>query len=149
MKNSLPCNSVLTLSRNYRIDFTPPNIIPLTSDMIREELRKKDYSDHSTCSVFKFPYYYNLRHPFIRRIYDIKQELVDKGKVSLDMHSHVFFYHIGNEDQKNRAREMISSVLKGRITWVDLYVISDDSREGSRVMRGKGSMVMIEEETEV
>ncbi len=139
MKNSLPCNSVLTLSRNYRIDFTHPNIIPLTSDMIRADFDEifEEYSD----TFFKLPYLYNLTQPFILRIYDIKQELVTKDKVELDIHSHAFYYRIGNEDQKSRAREMIRAIIEGTKTWGDLYIISDDSREGYRTM--------VEEETKV
>ncbi len=140
MKNSLPCNSVLTLSGNYKINFIPPNIIPLTSDMIREELRKKDYGRHED-AIFKLPYLYNFTVPFIFKIYDIKQELVIKDKVELVINGHGFYYHIGNEDEKSRARKMIIAIIEGAKTWGDLYLISDDS--------GEGSKTMIEEKTKI
>ncbi len=135
----LPCSSILSLSRNYKIDFSPPNIIPLTNDMIKEEFNEvfKEYSD----TFFKLPYLYNLKDPFILKIYDIKQELVTKDKVELDIHSHAFYYRVGNEDEKSIAREMIRSIIEGTKTWGDLYIISDDSRQGSRTM--------VEEETKV
>ncbi len=138
--NLLPCNSVLALSRNYKIDFTPPNIIPLTSDMIREELCQNDYNDHED-AIFKLPYLYNFTVPFILKIYDIKQELVAKDKVSLDIHSHGFYYHIGNEDEKTIAREMIRSIIEGTKSWGDLYIISNDLADRRRIM--------VEEQTKV
>ncbi len=139
MKNALPCRSLLTLSRNYRIDFTAPNIIPLTSDIIRAEFN--DEFERYPDTFFKLPYLYNFTVPFILKIYDIKQELAAKDRAVLQIHDHVFYYYIGNEEEKSRAREMIRSIIEGTKTWGDLYIISDDSGEGNRVM--------VEEKTKV
>ncbi len=137
--NLLPCNSVLALSRNYRIDFTASNIVPLTNDMIRAEFND-DFEKYPD-TIFKLPYLYNLKHPFILKIYDIKQEWVDKNKISLDMHSHAFYYHIGDEDEKSIAREMIRSIIEGTKSWGDLYIISNDLGDRRRIM--------VEEQTKV